>query len=53
MYHFFRNFQAKILTKTKIAAKTMTDGKIENVKNTMTLRHLFTMTAGLTYNVES
>jgi CubicO group peptidase (beta-lactamase class C family) len=53
MYHFFLNFQAKILTKTKIAAQTMTVGKIENVKNTMTLRHLFTMTAGLTYNVES
>ena len=33
--------------------KKMTDGTIENVKNTMTLRHLFTMTAGLTYNVDS
>jgi CubicO group peptidase (beta-lactamase class C family) len=33
--------------------KKMADGVIENVKNTMTLRHLFTMTAGLTYNVDS
>ena len=33
--------------------KKLVDGTIENVKNTMTLRHLFTMTAGLTYNVKS
>ena len=26
------------------------DGRIEPVRNTMTVRHLFTMTAGLTYN---
>lgn len=33
--------------------KKMADGKLEDVKNTMTLRHLFTMTAGLTYAVAS
>ena len=33
--------------------KKIVDGKLEDVKNTMTLRHLFTMTAGLTYNVDS
>lgn len=30
--------------------KKLVDGKLEDVRNTMTLRHLFTMTAGLTYN---
>ena len=29
------------------------DGKIEPVKNTMTVRHLFTMTAGLTYHTDT
>ena len=29
------------------------DDRIEPVRNTMTVRHLFTMTAGLTYDVES
>ena len=29
--------------------KKLQDGKLQDVKNTMTLRHLFTMTAGLTY----
>ena len=29
------------------------DGRRENVRNTMTIRHLFTMTAGLTYNTRS
>lgn len=33
--------------------KKLSDGKIEDVKNTMTVRHLFTMTAGLTYNIFS
>lgn len=33
--------------------KKITDGTIEDVRNTMTIRHLFTMTAGLTYNVDS
>ena len=33
--------------------RKIVDGKVEDVKNTMTLRHLFTMTAGLTYNVDS
>ena len=33
--------------------KKISEGKLEEVKNTMTLRHLFTMTAGLTYNVAS
>lgn len=31
--------------------KKKTDGKLEDVRNTMTIRHLFTMTAGLTYDV--
>ena len=30
--------------------KKIADGKLEEVRNTMTVRHLFTMTAGLTYN---
>ena len=30
--------------------KKTVDGKLEDVKNTMTIRHLLTMTAGLTYN---
>ena len=29
------------------------DGKVEKVRNTMTIRHLFAMTAGLTYNIAS
>ena len=33
--------------------KKLVDGKLEDVKNTMTLRHLFTMTAGLTYDCNS
>lgn len=33
--------------------KKSVDGKIEEVRNTMTIRHLFTMTAGLTYDVAS
>lgn len=33
--------------------KKITDGRTENVKNTITLRHLFTMTAGFTYNIAS
>lgn len=33
--------------------KKIVDGNLEDVKNTMTLRHLFTMTSGLTYNVDS
>ena len=33
--------------------KKTVDGKLEEVKNTMTIRHLLTMTAGLTYNVAS
>lgn len=33
--------------------KKIVDGKVEDVRNTMTLRHLFTMSAGLTYNVSS
>ncbi len=31
--------------------KKLCDGKTEDVKNTMTIRHLFTMTAGLGYGV--
>ena len=31
----------------------ITDGKLEEVRNPMTIRHLFTMTAGLTYNLKS
>ena len=33
--------------------KKTVDGRFENVKNTMTIRHLLTMTAGLTYNIAS
>ena len=33
--------------------KKIADGKLEEVKNTMTVRHLITMTAGLTYNTAS
>lgn len=33
--------------------KKTVDGKLEDVKNTMTIRHLFAMTAGLTYNTAS
>ena len=33
--------------------KKINDGKAEPVKNTMTVRHLFSMTAGLTYNFNS
>ena len=33
--------------------KKCVDGKIENVKNVMTIRHLFTMSGGLTYNTGS
>ncbi|MBR2374402.1 MAG: beta-lactamase family protein [Lentisphaeria bacterium] len=33
--------------------KKLADGKLEDIRNTMTCRHLFTMTAGLTYNVDS
>lgn len=33
--------------------KKTADGKLEDVKNTMTIRHLFAMTAGLTYNTAS
>jgi len=33
--------------------KKTVDGRIEAVKNTMTVRHLLTMTAGLTYNTGS
>ncbi len=33
--------------------KKLVDGKLEDVRNTMTLRHLFTMTAGFTYNCGS
>ena len=33
--------------------KKLVDGHLEDVKNTMTVRHLMTMTAGLTYNVTS
>ena len=33
--------------------KKIVDGKLEEVKNTMTIRHLLTMTAGLTYNTAS
>ena len=33
--------------------KKTVDGRIEDVKNTMTIRHLLTMTAGLTYNTAS
>lgn len=33
--------------------KKKVDGRIEDVRTTMTLRHLFTMTAGLTYAVAS
>ena len=35
------------------AMKKIADGKLEEVKNTMTVRHLITMTAGLTYNTGS
>lgn len=31
--------------------KKLADGRLEDVKNTMTVRHLMTMTAGLTYNI--
>lgn len=31
--------------------KKCVGGKVEEVRNTMTVRHLFTMTAGLTYNL--
>ena len=33
--------------------KKMADGRLEAVKTTMTIRHLLTMTAGLTYDTES
>ena len=33
--------------------KKLVDGKLEDVRNTMTIRHLFTMTAGLTYGCYS
>ena len=33
--------------------KKIVDGKLEAVKNTMTIRHLLTMTAGMTYNTVS
>ena len=33
--------------------KKITDGRLEEVKNVMTVRHLMTMTAGLTYNLAS
>ena len=33
--------------------KKLVDGKLEDVRNTMTLRHLFTMTAGFNYNLHS
>lgn len=33
--------------------KKLCDGKLEPVKNTMTIRHLFAMTAGLTYDIYS
>lgn len=33
--------------------KKTVDGRLEAVKNTMTIRHLLTMTAGLTYNTGS
>ena len=33
--------------------KKTVDGKLEDVKNTMTIRHLLTMTAGLTYDTAS
>ena len=33
--------------------KKSVDEKLEDVKTTMTIRHLFTMTAGLTYNIRS
>ena len=33
--------------------KKIVDGRLEPVKNTMTVRHLMTMTAGLTYNTLS
>ena len=33
--------------------KKIVDGKLEDVKNTMTVRQLLTMTAGLTYNTAS
>ncbi|MBP5641396.1 MAG: beta-lactamase family protein [Victivallales bacterium] len=33
--------------------KKIVDGKLEDVRNTMTIRHLFTMTAGLTYATRS
>ena len=33
--------------------KKIVDGRFEAVKNTMTIRHLLTMTAGLTYNTAS
>ena len=33
--------------------KKIVDGRLEDVKNTMTIRHLLTMTAGLTYNTVS
>ena len=33
--------------------KKIADGKEESVRNTMTIRHLFSMTAGLTYNISS
>ena len=33
--------------------KKSVDGKLEDVKNTITLRHLFTMTSGLTYNADT
>ena len=31
--------------------KKIADGELEEVRNTMTIRHLFTMTAGLTYDL--
>lgn len=33
--------------------KKIVDGRLEAVKNSMTIRHLLTMTAGLTYNTDS
>lgn len=33
--------------------RKLENGRLEEVRNTMTLRHLFTMTAGLTYNLGS
>ena len=51
--HVCRQTSLRNPRKKQILTFANFNGVIENVKNTMTLRHLFTMTAGLTDNVDS